>query len=266
MGRLRPGKRSHEAKATSGMRTRPAKSLIGPIGAGHDPQLARSHEDVQRRQDEAGDIGLLITHRLLHQSPFDQLAQPVLPVEDLDHILLGRGAGGRMQAHPPGRDISQPLQEVADRGRGLARRGGRVGNRLRPGSASRFRGRGRGHRGSISGFEDRAGPGIEAASRLYAAIAFASWCRPFSRLRSRRRRRPGRGRRRGVRRRRGRRGGRWRGRGRRSRPRSRRSSAGQRRGPGASPGAAPRRPTPAGWARGVRPSRTPNCSATERAI
>ena len=123
LGRLRPGNRSQEVKATSGMRTRPANSLIVPSAPVTMPSLRGRTKMFSAVMIEAGDIGLLITHRLLHQGPLDQLAQPILSVEDLDHILLGRGAGGRMQAHAPGRDVSQPLQEVADRGRGLARRG-----------------------------------------------------------------------------------------------------------------------------------------------
>ena len=47
LGRLRFGSRSHEVKATSGMRTRPGKSLNRAVCAGHDPQLVPSHERAQ---------------------------------------------------------------------------------------------------------------------------------------------------------------------------------------------------------------------------
>ena len=99
-GTRRPGKRSHEIKEQSGIRTSPGQPHH-PVRAKGDAQIVLGHISVEQLPQIESKIRFIRSHGLLDQMvPFDELAQPVLVVVQIDHILFGGRSGRRILDDP----------------------------------------------------------------------------------------------------------------------------------------------------------------------
>src|SRR5437870_9565139 len=66
-------------------------------------------------EHQSGHPRFVETRSLLHQHAVHQLAEPVFASFDRDHVSFRCGPGRRPQPNPPGWNVSQFFEQIADR-------------------------------------------------------------------------------------------------------------------------------------------------------
>ena len=84
--------------------------------------LSQVIEEEGHKHD--GESGFVETHDFLHQHAIHQLAEPVRPIVDVDHVLLGGRAGGGDETDPLGGNAPQTVEKVGNGHVLVAGRGG----------------------------------------------------------------------------------------------------------------------------------------------